>query len=100
MHKIKTETGPVAFHTTFKMAFHTYTTRFSSVNYSKPKTRLHKSRFWISRRRPAIWNIFVANTEKERESSSLFKSKLKTKLLDFQKKVTFFKINPKLIFVL
>ena len=73
MHKTKTETDPAAFHTTFKMPSHTYTTRFSSVNYSKPKTRLDKSRFWISRRRSAIWNNLVANTEKERESSSFFK---------------------------
>ena len=39
---------------------------------------------------PAIWNNFVANTEKELESSSLFKSKIKTKLFEFQNEVTFF----------
>ena len=47
MYKIKTETGPAAFHTTFTMSSHSYPTRFSSVNYSKLKTRLHKSRFGI-----------------------------------------------------
>ena len=39
---------------------------------------------------PAIWNNFVANTEEELESSSFFKSKIKTKLLEFQNEVTFF----------
>ena len=33
---------------------------------------------------------FVANTEKELESSTLLKLKLKTKLLDFENEVTFF----------
>ena len=90
MHKIKTGTDPEAFHTTFKMSSHSYPTRLSSVNYSKLKTSLRKSRFRISVRGPAIWNNFVANTEKELESSFLFKSKVKTKLLDFENEVTFF----------
>ena len=38
MHKIKTETDPAAFHTTFKIPAHSYPARFSSVNYSKPET--------------------------------------------------------------
>ena len=90
MHKIKTGTGPAAFHTTFKMPSHSYPTRLPSVNYNKPKTRLRKSRFQISIRGPAIWNNFVANTEKEVQSSSLFKSKLATKFLDFEYEITFF----------
>ena len=65
MHKIKTGAGPAAFRTTFKMSSRSYPTRFSSVKYSKPKTTLRKSRFWISMPGPAIWNNFVANTEKE-----------------------------------
>ena len=72
------------------MSSHSYSTRFSSINYSKPKTRLRTSRFQISIRGRAISNNFVANTEKELESSSLFKSKVKTKLLDFENEVTFF----------
>ena len=53
-------------------------------------SRLHKSRFRISIRRSAMWSNFVANTERELESSSLFKSKVKTKLLDFKNELTFF----------
>ena len=72
------------------MPSHSDKTRFSSVTYNKPKTRLCKSRFRISVRDLSIWDNFVANTEKERESSSLFKSKIKAKLLDFENEVTFF----------
>ena len=89
IHKIKTGTGPAAFHTTFRMPSHSYPTHFSSVNYSKPKTRLCKSRFRISIRGPATWNNFFSNIEKELKSSSLFKSKVKTKLFDFEYEVTF-----------
>ena len=49
----------------------------------------------MSIRGPAIWNNFAANTEKEPESSSLFKSKIKTKLIDFENKVTFFQNKRK-----
>ena len=48
MHKKKPETGPAAFHTTFEILSHSYPTHFSSVNYSKQKTRLCKSSYWIS----------------------------------------------------
>ena len=89
MHKIKTGTGPEYFHTTFKMPSHSYPTCLSSVNYSKPRTRLRKSRFRVSVQGPAIRNNFVANAEKELESSSLFKSKVKTKPLNFENEVTF-----------
>ena len=91
VRKIKIGTGPAAFHTTFKIPSHSYPTSLSSVNYTKPKTRLRKSRFQISiPGGPATWKNFVANTEKELESSSLFKSKVKTKLLDHENEETFF----------
>ena len=95
MLRIKNGTRPAAFHTTFKMRPHPCPTRFSRVNCSKPKSRLRKSRFRISTRGPAIWNNFVANTEKVLESSSLFKSKVKTKLLDFENELIFFQNKHK-----
>ena len=64
--------------------------RFSSVNYSKPKTRLRKSSFRMSMRVPAIWKNVVANAEKEIEHIAIFKEKVKTKLLDFENEVSFF----------
>ena len=84
MHKIKTGTGPKVFHTDFKKTYHSYPTRFSNVNYSKLKPRLRKSRFRISIRGAAIWNSFVANEDKELESSSLFKAKVKAEFLGFE----------------
>ena len=63
MHKVKIGAGPSAFHTTFKMSSHSYPTRFSSLNDSKPKTGLRKSGLRISILGSAIWNNFVANTE-------------------------------------
>ena len=78
MHKIKKGKDPAAFHAKFKMLSPSYPTRFSSVNYRKPKTRLRRSRFRIFLRGPATWNNFVANTEKELQYSSLFKSNIKT----------------------
>ena len=76
--------------TAFKIPSHLYPARFSNLNYSKPKTRLRKRRFWISIRGPATLKKFVTNTEKELEYSSLFKSKVKTKLLEFENEVTLF----------
>ena len=89
MHKIKTRVDPAAVDTTFEIRSHSYPTRFSSISCSKPKTRLCKSRLKISIGDPVVLNSFVANTKKELESSSLFKAKVKTKLLDFENKVTF-----------
>ena len=89
MHKTETWIGPVAFHTTFKIPSHSYPIRFSSVNSRKRKTKICKCRFRISVRGPAIWKNFVANTQKELESSSLIKTKVKTELLDLKNKVTF-----------
>ena len=43
----------------FKIPSHSYPTRFSSVNYRKPKTRLCKSNFRISISGPSIWNNFM-----------------------------------------
>ena len=88
MPKTKTGIGSSAFLTIFKVSFYSCQTHFSIINYSIPQTRLRISRFWISVRGPAILNNFATYTEKKLQSSSLFKSKLKTKLLDFEKKGT------------
>lgn len=41
-------------------------------------------------RGPSIWNNFVADAEKELDSSYLFNAKVKTKLLDFENEISFF----------
>ena len=82
MHKVKTGRGPAAFHATFEAPSYSYPTRFSSVNYSKPKTRLHKSRFWIYE--VHLYGTILLLAQKTNLNLALFlKSKVKTKLLDF-----------------
>ena len=92
MHKIKNRTAPSSFLEKFEQPAHSYPTRFSSGNYRKPQIILRKCRFRISIRGPAIWNNLVRSTEKEIQSSSLFKTKIKTKLLNFENEETFFLI--------
>ena len=58
-----------------------------------------ENRFRISIRGPDIQNNFIANAETKIESTSLFKWKLETKLLNFDNEETFFKkINAKVNF--
>ena len=52
--------------------------------------RLRKCRFRISIPDQGKRKNFVANTGKETESSCIFKSKLKNKLVDFDNEATFF----------
>ena len=44
----------------------------------------------MSIRGPAIWNDLVGSTKKEIQSSSHFKNKIKSKLLNFENEVTLF----------
>ena len=90
MHEIKNRTAPSSFLKKFEQPSHSYSTRFSSGNYRKPQIKLRKCRFRISIRGPAIWNDVVGSTEKEIQSSSHFKTKIKSKLLNFENKVTSF----------
>ena len=62
---------------------HSCPARFSSKNYRKPQIILRKCRFRISMRGPAIWNNLVRSTEREIQSSSLFKTKTKRKFFFF-----------------
>ena len=90
MYKIKSGTAPSSFLEKFEQPAHSYPTGFSSGNYRKPQNKLRKCRFRISIRGPAIWNSLVERTEKEIQSNSLFKTKIKSKLLNFENEVTFF----------
>ena len=77
MHKIKNRTAPSSFLEKSEQPSHLYSTSFSSGNYRKPQIKLRKCRFRISIRGPAIWNDIVGITEKEIQSSSHFKTKIK-----------------------
>ena len=91
VHKIKNRTAPSSFLEKFDHA-HSYSTRFSSGNYRKPQIKLRKCRFRISIGGPAIWNDLVGSTEKGIQSSSYLKTKIKSKLLNFENEVTLFNI--------
>ena len=89
MHKTKNKTAPSSFLEKSDQPSHSYSTRFSIGNYRKPQIKLPKHRFEISIRRPAIWKDLVGSTEGEIQSSSHFKTKIKSKLLNFENEVTF-----------
>ena len=80
MHKIKNRATPSLFLEKFEQPSHSYSTRFSSGNYRKPQIKLRKCRFQISIRGPVIWNDLVGSTEKEIQSSSHFKTKIKKQI--------------------
>ena len=71
MHKVCDETAPP------------YPIGFSKLCYKTPKTNLAKCKYRISSRGMLICNNFLSDYEKQIESSSLFKSKVKLKLTRF-----------------
>ena len=90
MHKIYNETAPATFFKLFQKVSHPYPTGFSKLCYKIPKTNLAKYKYRISSRGVLIWNNFLSDYEKQIESSSLFKSKVKLKLLAFENEITYF----------
>ena len=59
MHRIHTKTSPPAFTGSFQRISHLYSTRSSTLNFSKPKLKLTKNKYRISIRSPVIRNDFV-----------------------------------------
>ena len=90
MHKIKNRTAPSSFLENLEQPSHSYSTRFPIWNYRKPQVKSRKCRFRIFIRGPEIWNDLVGGTEKEIQSSSRFKTKIKIKLFNFENEVNFF----------
>ena len=68
---------------------HPNPTNFSELNYIKPRSQLSSSKYRISVRGPAHWNEFLTDSEKEIENLSPFKSKVKSKLLSYEKQDIF-----------
>ena len=90
MHKIHNETAPVTFFEFFQKVSHLYPTGFSKLCYKIPKANFAKCKCRISSRGVLIWNNFLSDYEKQIESSSLFKSKVKLKLLAFENEITYY----------
>ena len=87
MYQIRNKTAPLKFSGSFEKICHGYPKSFLQFNYKIPKTALSKSKFRISFTGPSI---FLQKSEKEMESLSFFKSKLKLKLLAFSNEITYF----------
>ena len=78
MHRVHTKTSPPAFNGSFQRISHLYSTRSSTLNFSKPKLKPTKTRYRISIRGPAIWNDFVEVGLKSVEKTPFFKVKMKS----------------------
>ena len=89
MYKIYNETAPATFSLFFQKVTGPYPTGFSKLCCKIPKTNLAKCKYKISSRGVLIWKNFLSNYEKQIESSSFFKSKVKLKLLAFESEITY-----------
>ena len=88
--KVYNVTAPATFFELFQTVSHPYPTGSSKLCYKIPKTNLTKSKYIISSRGVLIWKNFLNHYEKQIESSSPFKSKVKLKLLAFVNEITYF----------
>ena len=87
---LHTKTSPPVFTSSFQMISHLYYTRSSTLNFSKPKLNLTKTKSRISVRSPAIWNDFVKDCLKSIEKTPFSKLKMKSKLLNFDNEISCF----------
>ena len=90
MHRVHTKASPPVFNGSFHRIFHLYSTRSSTLNFSKPKLKLAKTTYRISIRGPAICNHFVEYCLKSIEKTPFFKVKMKSKLLNFDNEISYF----------
>ena len=74
----------------FEKISHKYLTKFSKLNYQRPKLEFSRSTFRMSNIGPSIWNNFLTFDEKQTESFSLFKSKVKSRIFYFDDEKEFF----------
>ena len=63
--------------------FHNLTMKFLTPHLAKANSEFHLEG------PPSIWNNFLQNSQKEIETLSLFKSKLKLKLLFFSNEIIY-----------
>jgi len=74
----------------FRKVTHAYPTKFANSNFMKAKNSLCSSKYRISVRGPDLWNKWLSNNERQIQNPSLFKSKVKSKLLSLANETTFF----------
>ena len=90
MYRVHTKTSPPIFTGSFQRISHLYSARSSTLNFSKPKLKLTKTKYIISIKGPAIWNDFVEDCLKCLEETPFFKVKMKSKLLNFDNEISYF----------
>ena len=90
MHRVHTKTSPPVFTGSFQRISHLYSRRLSTLNISKPKVKLTKTKYRISIRGPAIWNDFIKDCLKSIEKTPFFKVSMKSKLLNFDSEISYF----------
>ena len=74
----------------FRRCLISYSTRSSTLNFSKPKLKLTKTKYRISVRGPTVCNNFVEDCLKSIEKTPFFKVKMKSKLLNFDDEISYF----------
>ena len=90
MHRVHTKRSPPIFTGSFQRISHLYSTRSSTLNFSKPKLKLTETNYRISIRGPAIWNDFIEDCLKSIEKTPFFKVKIRSKLLNFDNEISYF----------
>ena len=89
-HSVYTETSSPVFTGSFQRISHLYSTRSSTLNFSKPKLKLTKTKYRMSIRGPAIWNYFFEDCLKSIEKTPFFKVKMKSKQLNLDNEISYF----------
>ena len=90
MFKQQSENNPQVFKSQFSKISHRYPTRYSLNNYAIPKTMLRKTDFAITCRAPSLWNKIATAEMKKSASINIFKSQLKSHLLNSQTETSYF----------
>ena len=75
LQRVHTKVSPPVFTGSFQWISHLYSTRSSTLNFSKPKLKLTKTKYRSSIRGPAIWNDFVEDCLKRIEKNHFLKLK-------------------------
>ena len=88
MHRVHTKTSPSVFTGRFQRISYLYSTRSSTLNFSKPKLKLTTTKYRISIRGPTVWNNFIEDCLKSIEKTPFFKVKMKSKLLNFHNEIS------------
>ena len=89
MHRAHTKVSLPVFTGHFQIISPLYSIRLSTLNFSKPKLKLTKTKYRISIRSPTIWNDFDEDCLKSIEKSPCFKVKMKSKLPNFDDEISY-----------